>query len=132
MCPRSRSCCSNGPIGRGCRGQARYDGRTLAEWAPEIVSDLVAGCDPSRVILFGSVARGGDGPDSDIDLLVQLDSIAPATKIERMVEARHLITASVPVDVLVTDPGDLAQRADLPGILRVALREGKVVHERPS
>jgi hypothetical protein len=40
------------------------------------------------------------------------------------------ITAPVPVDLLVTDPAEIAERGDLPGILRVALREGRVVYER--
>lgn len=111
-------------------GRAVVDGRTLDEWVPRIVGQIMVGCDPIRVIVFGSVARGDDGPDSDIDLLVELDSIAPSTKMDRMVEVRHLVKAPVPVDVLVTDREDLARRADLPGILRVALREGRTAHER--
>jgi len=39
---------------------------------------------PRKVILYGSFARGGAGPDSDIDLIVVLDSDAvPATYRER-------------------------------------------------
>jgi len=57
-------------------GKARIGGRTLNQWASDIVERVVAGCNPVRVIVFGSVARGDDGPDSDIDLLVELDSIA--------------------------------------------------------
>lgn len=111
-------------------GKAHIDGRTLDQWAADIVERVVAGCNPARVIVFGSVARGDDGPDSDIDLLVELDSIAPSTKTDRMVEIRHLVKAPVAVDLLVTDKFDLAARADLPGILRVALREGRTAYER--
>ena len=32
----------------------------------------------------------------------------------------------------VTDTAEIAERGDLPGILRVALREGRVVDERPG
>jgi hypothetical protein len=39
-----------------------YDGRTLAEWVPDVVGDLVRECDPIQIILFDSVARGDDGP----------------------------------------------------------------------
>lgn len=113
-------------------GKIRYDGRTLAEWEPEIVRRVLAGCSPRRVVVFGSVARGEDGPDSDLDLLVEFDTIAPATKIDRMVEIRSLIGVAVPVDVLVTDEDELARRGDLPGILRVALREGRTAYERPA
>ncbi|MGQ0742867.1 MAG: nucleotidyltransferase domain-containing protein [Acidimicrobiales bacterium] len=113
-------------------GKVRYDGRTLAEWVPEVVADIVDACGPLRVILFGSVARGDDGPDSDIDLLIQLETIAPSSKVERMAEIRRTVRASVAMDILVTDATELALRGDLPGILRVARREGETVYERPA
>ena len=55
--------------------EGRYDGKTLQELWPAVVDEVVAAVDPLEVILFGSVARGEDGPDSDIDLLVVLDHI---------------------------------------------------------
>lgn len=39
---------------------------------PEIVRRLVESLQPSTIYLFGSVAAGRPGPDSDIDLLVVL------------------------------------------------------------
>ena len=45
---------------------------------PELLDPVVAYFQPRRVIVFGSVARGEAGPDSDIDLLVVLDDDAPA------------------------------------------------------
>lgn len=111
-------------------GKARYDGRTLAEWVPEVVSDLVAACDPVRIILFGSLARGDDGPDSDIDLLLVLDDAPPEERHQLTVAARLAVDAPVPKDIIVTDPVDLARRKGLPGIVRVALREGRVLYER--
>jgi len=113
-------------------GKIRYSGRTLAEWVPQVVADLVAVGDPLRVLLFGSVARGDDGPDSDIDLLVVLPTVDRRRRHEVTVDLAHAITAPVPVDLLVTDQAEIAERDDLPGILRVALREGRVVHERPG
>ena len=50
--------------------RAEWDGRLLREWVPELVGAVVATFDPQRIVLFGSVANGSDGPDSDIDLLV--------------------------------------------------------------
>jgi uncharacterized protein len=113
-------------------GKIRYGGRTLADWVPEVVADLARAADPLRVLLFGSVARGDDGPDSDIDLLVVLPAVDRRRRHELTVDLAHAITAPVPVDPLVTDPVEIAERGDLPGILRVALREGRVVHERPG
>jgi predicted nucleotidyltransferase len=114
------------------RGKALYDGRTLAEWCPDVVSAIVYAVNPVEIILFGSVARGDDGPDSDVDLLVVLDSAAPATKLERAVTARASAGAPVPVDLFVTDMTELAERGDLPGLLRVAIREGRRVYARAS
>jgi predicted nucleotidyltransferase len=111
-------------------GRIRYSGRTLAEWVPDVVADLVAAAQPRRVLLFGSVVRGVDGPDSDIDLLVVLPKAERDRRHELTVKLARAITAPVPVDLLVTDPGELAERGDLPGILRVALREGRLVYER--
>jgi predicted nucleotidyltransferase len=113
-------------------GKARYDGRTLAEWVPEVVSDLVDAFDPVRIILFGSLARGDDGPDSDLDLLLVLDDAPPKERHQLTVAARLAVDAPVPKDIIVTDPVDLARRADLPGIVRVALREGRPLYERSN
>ena len=57
--------------------QGRYDGKTLQELWPSVVDEVVRAVDPAEVILFGSVARGEDGPDSDIDLLVVFEHIEP-------------------------------------------------------
>ena len=113
-------------------GRIRYSGRTLTQWVPDVVGDLVATADPLRVLLFGSVASGVDGPDSDIDLLVVLPQVERDHRHELTVKLARAISAPVPVDLLVTDPAEIAERGDLPGILRVALREGRVVYERPG
>jgi uncharacterized protein len=111
-------------------GKVRYSGRTLAEWVPDVLADLVAAAQPLQVLLFGSVVRDTDGPDSDIDLLVLLPQAERTRRHELTVKLAQAITAPVPVDLLVTDPEEIAERGDLPGILRVALREGRVVYER--
>lgn len=48
---------------------------------PELLDPVVAYFQPRRVIVFGSVAHGDAGPDSDIDLLVVLDDDAPKEKL---------------------------------------------------
>ncbi|MGH8896595.1 MAG: nucleotidyltransferase domain-containing protein [Egibacteraceae bacterium] len=111
----------------------RYGGRTLAEWLPEVVADIVREHDPLKVILFGSLARGESGPDSDIDLLVVLPDAPFAERIRMMGAVRRSIRAPVPVDVFVTDPDEIARRGHLTGsILYPALHEGVVVHERAA
>ncbi|MGH8885916.1 MAG: nucleotidyltransferase domain-containing protein [Egibacteraceae bacterium] len=113
-------------------GKARYNGRTLAEWVPFAVERIVTRFAPLRVILFGSVARGDDGPDSDIDLLVVLPEIKGRRHDAAVAILRALRDFPAPVDVMVTDHRRVGETGDLPGALRVALREGRVVHERAA
>jgi predicted nucleotidyltransferase len=111
-------------------GKALYDGLTLAEWVPTMVDELVRALDPIRIVLFGSVARGDDTKDSDIDLLIVLERIEPGQKMDRCLEARRAVAAPVPMDLFVVDVAEMNRRADLPGTLRVACTEGRVLYER--
>ena len=111
-------------------GMARYEGRTLAEWVPEVVSRTVVALDPRRIVRFGSVARGDDGSDSDIDLLVVVDAFHDRRHETAAAALRAVRGLPLAVDVLPATPATIAEGGDLPGTLRVALREGKVVHER--
>ena len=42
------------------------------------VDEIVAATTPEQIVLFGSVAKGNAGPDSDIDLLVIGDPVRHA------------------------------------------------------
>lgn len=110
-----------------------YNGRTLREWLPEAVSDIVRQFNPMRVILFGSVARGDEGPDSDLDLLVLRDPFDKLRRADLMGKIRFAVSAPVPIDVFVTDEPECARRRDVIGSMHYwPLREGKVVHERAA
>jgi len=112
-------------------GQGRWDGRTLAQIVPLVVNEIVAATDPLEVILFGSVARGEDGPDSDIDLLVVFDHVDHEQKRPLMAKVRRSIETMAPIDVLVTDPAEMASRRDDVGsILYWPLREGRSLYRR--
>ncbi len=109
-----------------------YQGKTLDEWLPEAVEKIVDGFDPLRVVLFGSLACGEAGYDSDVDLLVVFERVEWEDKRELTREIRRsLVGVPIPVDVIVTDLDEIARRGDLVGtILRPALREGKTMYER--
>ena len=109
----------------------RYNGRTLREWLPEVVAPIVERFAPLKVVVFGSLARRDEGPDSDIDLLVVLPRVED--KRRSVVAMRRSIEAPVPVDIVVTDPEEIARRGHLVGaVIEPALREGRVVYERPD
>lgn len=105
-----------------------YGGRTIEEWLPVIVDRVVDRFGPERVILFGSLATGHPGRDSDIDLLVVFR--APADRRSTAVALRLAVAdLPAPVDFVVTDLAEIERRGDIPGsVLRAALTEGRVVH----
>lgn len=117
-------------------GQTRdvflYRGRTLEEWLPELVERIADRFDPLRIVLFGSVARGETGYDSDLDLLVVFEHVEWENKRNLMVEVRKVLAdLPVPKDIIVTDLDEISRRGHVIGtILYPALREGKTVYER--
>ena len=85
-----------------------------------------AGSD-SKVILFGSHARGDERPDSDVDFLV----IEPVVK-NRLKEwerlRRILKDFPMPVDIVVLDEKRAERRAKVPGtMVHHALRDGRIL-----
>jgi len=96
-----------------------------------VVHRVVQVADPERIILFGSAARGEMGPESDLDLLV----IKAGAHRRRLAQAiyRALVGVGQPVDVVVVTPDDVARYRNVEYlILSEALREGRVVYERPA
>lgn len=95
--------------------------QTLAE----ITSIILERCQPERLILFGSRARGDHQPDSDYDLLVIVDADADA------------IADSLPVrgdvDVLIDTPAEYERRrVDVGTMEFVIAREGRIIYEAPG
>jgi predicted nucleotidyltransferase len=86
---------------------------------------------PLQLILFGSHARGEATPRSDVDLLVVMPQVSDKRRVT--IEIRRIL-ADLPIckDIIITTPEEIARRGDLVGtVLRPALREGKVLYERP-
>lgn len=98
--------------------------RPVREWVPVVVERVFAGSDAQRVVLFGSVARGDERADSDIDLLVVLPHVTRAHD-DAVRIMRLLRDIPCGVDVIVTDDDRLAKQSKVPGVIRVALREGR-------
>jgi predicted nucleotidyltransferase len=99
---------------------------------PELLDPVVAYFRPLRVILFGSHARGDNGPDSDIDLLVVVDDDTPAEKvsIKAGFEARQSYHRAA--DVIPVREETFTRNARIAGTLsRAAALDGVVVYERP-
>jgi uncharacterized protein len=113
---------------------AVWGGRTLRAWTDVLVETLVAEFDPVSIILFGSLAAGLDGPDSDIDLLVALDHAPLADRRRKMVEMRRATRGvAAPHDLLVTSVTDLARNSARPGTTEYEpAQHGIAVYERSA
>jgi uncharacterized protein len=107
-----------------------WNGRSVGEWIPEIVDDVVEGFEPARVIVFGSVARGEAGADSDVDLLVLFDGLGAEDRRRLMGRIRTEIAAPVPIDVLVAEVSEFEAGKDVNGSPYYwPARDGRVVYD---
>ena len=98
-----------------------------AELIAEMVRRIVSVCDPERIILFGSYARGVAGPDSDMDLLVVTACHHRRETAQRLYQV--LAGIGVAKDIVVVTPEDLHRQQDeLGSVIYPALREGKVIY----
>ncbi len=101
----------------------------------EAVRRLVAAADPLQIVVFGSVARGEAGPDSDSDSDRDLLVVMPAGTDRRaaaVAALRALSDLGVPKDVVVTTPEHLSLRRDSCWhIVATAVREGRTVYTHP-
>jgi uncharacterized protein len=92
-------------------------GRRLSEAAPR----------KSRVVLFGSQARGDETARSDVDLLVIEPSVDDP--VQESVRLRRVLRGlGVPIDVLVVDQAEAVRRSAVRGtFVERAFREGRVL-----
>jgi hypothetical protein len=98
---------------------------------PELLDPVVAYFNPRRVIVFGSVARGEAGPDSDIDLLVIVDDDTPAEKVTLKAGYESRKSYHEPADVIPVREAVFRRNSNIAGTLsRAAVLDGVVVYDR--
>jgi predicted nucleotidyltransferase len=98
----------------------------------EITQRIVQKFQPHKIVLFGSYAYGKPDLNSDVDLLVVMDSDETmAQRIMRVAEAAHV--PFLPMDVLVYTPAEVEERlAKGDFFISAILAKGKVVYQRGS
>ncbi|HET7089984.1 MAG TPA: nucleotidyltransferase domain-containing protein [Anaerolineae bacterium] len=93
---------------------------------------IVAAVHPEKIILFGSFAYGKPTPDSDVDLLVIMESnLRPHARVVQISDI--LDPRPFPVDIIVRTPSEIAERLRAGDcFFREILSKGRVLYERAS
>lgn len=97
-----------------------------------IVDRLARELRPEKIILFGSYAYGDPTPDSDIDLLVIMETDAPR-KERHWAVSQLLIPRIFPVDILVKTPREIEMalaKGDF--FIHEIVDQGVVLYERSN
>jgi uncharacterized protein len=118
------------------RSHAVYSGAHLKQrsrqwWihSATFVDRLIDAYLPERVYLFGSMARGDVGPDSDYDLLLVVPDDAPPERQRSRLAYQTLRGTGVAADILVLTRSRFETRARVATSLpATVLREGKLLH----
>ena len=102
--------------------------------APETIEGVVRAIaenfHPRKIVLFGSYADGNPTSDSDLDLLVVMDSDQPR-RYKRSVPLHMLFRPKpCPMDILVYTPEEVAYwNGTINHIVTAAMSTGKVMYE---
>lgn len=95
-----------------------------------VVKQIAERFQPETIILFGSYAYGTPGPDSDVDLLVVMDTPLRSRQ-QRLAISRALSPRPFGMDIIVHTPQHLEKRIALGDFfLREIVTKGKVLYER--
>lgn len=94
----------------------------------KVVQQIVARFGPEKVILFGSYAQGKPTRDSDVDLLVVMETD------EQVIHAAARISAAIdhpfPLDIFVVKPSELEASFARKGVFATeVMAKGIVLHE---
>ena len=95
----------------------------------QVVDTIASKFRPRKIIVFGSCAKGAQGPDSDLDILVVADSEQPHYR--RATPIRLALCPSpCPMDILVYTPEEIERYNGVTNhIVTEALRHGVVMYE---
>ena len=96
----------------------------------KLLQTLVEKVRPEKVVLFGSYANGTATPESDIDLLVILESDLRRDHRQEAI-SQALRPRRVPIDILAYTPAEVQRCMQMPtSFVRHILTTGKVLYDR--
>jgi len=96
----------------------------------KIVQRIISGFDPQKIMLFGSYAYGQPTPDSDLDLLIVMQTEEKPHK--RAAPIRKLLKdIGIPKDIVVKTPEEFERFGNIVGnIVYPAAQRGKILYEK--
>lgn len=102
----------------------------LEESLEDIKQRLVKELDPQQIILFGSHAYGQPDADSDVDLLIVMNSherpVARAARVSRLLRPRPF-----PIDILVRTPEEIRYRLEIGDqFMREIVERGRILYDQ--
>ncbi|MBI4690065.1 MAG: nucleotidyltransferase domain-containing protein [Nitrospirae bacterium] len=102
----------------------------IESYLKSIVERITNNFNPEKIILFGSYAYGHPTADSDIDIMVVMDT--DMKPYERAIPIRKTLKyLGMPKDVIVRTPQEFERFKDIVGtIIYTAAHKGKVIYER--
>jgi uncharacterized protein len=104
-------------------------GQSQSDVLDEVVRRLVEAYEPERIFLFGSIARGDAGPDSDYDLLVIIPDDAPLERKRSRLAYERLWGTGAAADVLVWTKSYFESRLHLKASLSATIaEEGQILY----
>jgi len=81
---------------------------------------------PQKIVLFGSYAYGNPNPDSDVDLLVVVDT--NKTFHQRIQQLRPLLPKNKPIDLIVLTPQEYQKAKGINSLVDEIDAKGKVIY----
>jgi uncharacterized protein len=86
---------------------------------------------PQKIILFGSYAHGNPRPESDLDLLVIMDT--QLKEWQQSLQIRRSLGVMFGMDLIVRTPKRVSQRLKMgDSFMQDVMKEGKVLYESRS
>ncbi len=105
----------------------------VAKTLPQAIKRIVAELKPEKIILFGSYAYGNPTPDSDVDLLIILETNGNH-KEKYHATSKLLYPRQFPVDIIIKTPKEVEDALkggkDNSFFIREIVKKGKVLYDR--
>jgi predicted nucleotidyltransferase len=96
----------------------------------KVTERIVAALEPEKVILFGSYAHGRPTSDSDVDLLIVMETEERPSQRRRRV-SRLFRERPFPMDIIVRTPAEIRESVSrVDPFIHEILQRGKVLYER--